>query len=228
MLSAPGATTIPSNAATLQIETVTVVVSTQPTDQTVNETATATFTTLGGVTMSPVGGNAASSSFDTESFATPSGGGGGAEGQSSHEPSVTYQWEKSDDGVSFTTIGGATSASYTTGGLTYAVDNNDQYRCIINAVGASTPVTTNAVTLTVLRTFSITADPSNATANEGGTAAFSVTASTSSGTPTYQWERSDDGGSNYAPVGGATSASYTTPTLQIIGTRVKDLTILKG
>ena len=213
LLSAPGATTIPSNAATLQIETVTVVVSTQPTDQTVNETATATFTTLGGVTMSPVGGNAASSSFDTESFATPSGGGGGAEGQSSHEPSVTYQWEKSDDGVSFTTIGGATSASYTTGGLTYAVDNNDQYRCIINAVGASTPVTTNAVTLTVLRTFSITADPSNATANEGGTAAFSVTASTSSGTPTYQWERSDDGGVNYVTVGGATSATYTTPTL---------------
>ena len=40
--------------------------------------------------MAPVGGNAASSSFDTESFATPSGGGGGgAEGQSSHEPSVT-------------------------------------------------------------------------------------------------------------------------------------------
>ena len=214
LLSCPGATTIPSNAATLQIETVTVVVSTQPTDQTVNETATATFTCLGGVTMSPVGGNAASSSFDIEQFATPSsGGGGGAEGQSSHEPSVTYQWEKSDDGVSFTTIGGATSASYTTGGLTYAVDNNDQYRCIINAIGASTPATTNAVTLTVQRTFSITADPSNATANEGGTATFAVTASTSSGVPTYQWERSDDGGANWVNVGGATSASYTTPTL---------------
>ena len=214
LLSCPGATTIPSNAATLQIETVTVVVSTQPTDQTVNETATATFTCLGGVTMSPVGGNAASSSFDIEQFATPSsGGGGGAEGQSSHEPSVTYQWEKSDDGVSFTTIGGATSASYTTGGLTYAVDNNDQYRCIINAIGASTPATTNAVTLTVQRTFSITANPSNATANEGGTATFAVTASTSSGVPTYQWERSDDGGANWVNVAGATSASYTTPTL---------------
>ena len=215
LLSCPGATTIPSNAATLQIETVTVVVSTQPTDQTVNETATATFTCLGGVTMSPVGGNAASSSFDVESFTTPTGGGGGGfEGQSSHEPSVTYQWEKSDNGgVNWSTIGGATSASYTTGGLTYAVDHDDQYRCIINAVGASSPATTNAVTLTVLRTFSITADPSNATANEGGTATFAVTASTSSGVPTYQWERSDDGGANWVNVGGATSASYTTPTL---------------
>jgi hypothetical protein len=213
LLSAPGATTIPSNAATLQIETVTVVVSSQPSDATVNESATATFTCLGGVTMAPVGGNAASSSFDTDSFATPSSGGGGAAGQSAHEPSVTYQWEKSDDGVSYTTIGGATSASYTTGGLTYAVDNNDTYRCIISAVGASTPATTNAVTLTVQRTFSITADPSNATANEGGTATFTVTATTSSGVPTYQWERSDDNGANFVTVAGATSAAYTTPTL---------------
>ena len=214
LLSCPGATTIPSNAATLQVETVTVVVSTQPTGQTVDETATATFTTLGGVTMSPVGGNAASSSFDTESFATPTGGGGGGfEGQSSHEPSVTYQWEKSDDGVTFTAIGGATSASYTTGATTYAVDNGDKYRCVINAIGAAVPVTTNEVVLTVERTYSITGQPSNTTANEGATANFTIATSTSSGAATYQWERSDDGGSNYSPVGGATSATYTTPTL---------------
>jgi len=165
--------------------------------------------------MSPVGGNAAQSSFDTESFATPTGGGGGGfEGQSHHEPSVTYQWEKSDDGGSnFSNIGGATSASYTTGATTYAVDHNDIYRCVISAVGAAVPVTTNQVTLVVQRTYSITAQPSNVTANEGGTANFTITTSTSSGTPTYQWERSDDGGSNYSAVGGATSATYTTPTL---------------
>ena len=215
LLSAAGATQVPSNAATLQIETVAVVVSSQPSDATVEETQTATFTTLGGVTMSPVGGNAASSSFEVDQFDTPSGGGGGsAGGQSAHEPSVTYQWEKSDDGGgAWASVGGATSASYTTAATTYAVDHNDQYRCVISAVGASTPATTNAVTLTVQRTFSITAQPSNATANEGGTATFAVTTSTSSGTTTYQWERSDDGGVNYVTVGGATSASYTTPTL---------------
>ena len=215
LLSASGATTVPSNAATLQVETVTVVVSSQPSDATVDETQTATFTTLGGVTMSPVGGNAATSSFDVESFDTPSGGGGGsAGGQSAHEPNVTYQWERSDDGGnSFSPVGGATSASYTTSATTYAVDHDDQYRCVISAVGAAADATTNAVTLTVQRTYSITAQPSNVTANEGGTATFAITTSTSSGAPTYQWERSDDNGANYVTVGGATSASYTTPTL---------------
>ena len=215
LLSCAGATTTPSNAATLQVETVTVVVSSQPSDATVDESQTATFTTLGGVTMAPVGGNAASSSFEVDQFTTPSGGGGGAEGMSSHTPGVTYQWEKSDDGGgAWSPIGGATSASYTTGLTTYADDHNDQYRCVISAVGAASPATTNAVTLTVLRTFSITSQPSNATANEGATAQFTVATNSSSGTVTYQWERSDDGGANYASVGATgQAATFTTPTL---------------
>jgi len=215
LLSAPGATTIPSNAATLQVETVTVVVTNQPTPQTVNENSTATFTTLGDTSMQPVGGNAATSSFDTEQFDTPTGGGGGGfEGFSDHEPTVTYQWEKSDDaGANWNPIGGATSASYTTAATTYADDHQDLYRCKLDAIGASSSAYTNEVALTVQRTFSITSQPSNPTANEGATATFSISTSSSSGVPTYQWERSDDNGSNYAPVGGATSASYTTPTL---------------
>ena len=215
VLSCAGATSIPSNAATLQVETVTVVVSSQPSPATVDEGQTATFTTLGGVTMAPVGGNAASSSFETDQFDTPSGGGGGeAGGFSSHTPSVTYQWEKSDNGGAvWNTLSGATSASYTTGLAYYADDHDDQYRCVISAVGAASPATTNAVVLTVQRTFSITSQPVNATANEGATAQFTLATTSSSGTVTYQWERSDDGGSNYSPVGGATNATYTTPTL---------------
>ena len=113
----------------------------------------------------------------------------------------------------WTTLGGATSASYTTAATTYADDHQDKYRCKIDAVGASVSAYTNAVDLTVLRTFSITSQPANVTANEGATASFTVAASGSSGTPTYQWERSDDGGNNYTTVAGATSATYTTPTL---------------
>ena len=40
-----------------------------------------------------------------------------------------------------------------------------------------------------------------------------ITTSTSSGTPTYQWERSDDNGANYAPVGGATNSIIYNATL---------------
>ena len=143
---AAGATTTPSNAATLQVETVAVVVSSQPSDATVDEGQTATFTTLGGVTMSPFGGNAATSSFEVDQFDTPSGGGGGAEGMSSHTPGVTYQWEKSDNGGgSWNPISAATNPSYTTGLTTYSDDHNDQYRCVISAVGAPSDATTNAV-----------------------------------------------------------------------------------
>ena len=111
-------------------------------------------------------------------------------------------------------IGSATSASYTTGLTTYADDNADQYRCVISAVGAAADATTNAVALTVQRTFSITAQPSNATANEGATGSFTVSTTSSSGTVTYQWERSDDAGANYASVGATgQTAAFTTPTL---------------
>jgi plastocyanin len=220
LLSAPGATTVPSNAATLQVETVTPVVTSQPTDATVNEGTTATFTTLGDTTMTPIGGNAASSSFDIESFTTPTGGSNPSDpeemagGFADHEPSVTYQWQKSDDaGANWSDVPGATTASYTTGTLTYAADNQDQYRCEIDATGAVSPAYTNAATLTVQRTLSIQTDPSNQTGNEGSTSTYNVTTNQSSGTPTYQWERSDDGGANYNPVGGATSAAYTTPAL---------------
>ena len=68
LLSAPGATTIPSNAATLQVETVTPIVTSQPANASVNEGTTASFTTAGTVTMTPIGGNAAYSSFDTETL----------------------------------------------------------------------------------------------------------------------------------------------------------------
>ena len=130
---------------------------------------------------------------------------------------MAFQWQKSDDGgANWSNIGGAESASYTTAGTIYANDNADQYRCELDAVGATVKAYTNAATLTVQRTFSITAQPSNVTSNEGATSNFTISASASSGTPTYQWQKSDDGGSNYANVSegtGGTTTSYTTGTL---------------
>jgi hypothetical protein len=62
---------------------------------------------------------------------------------------LTYQWQKSDDaGTTFTNVSGATSATLSLTSLTNGADNNDQYRVIVSAVGAS-PVTSSAATLTV-------------------------------------------------------------------------------
>jgi len=58
----------------------------------------------------------------------------------------------------------------------------------------------------------VTLQPTNATASEGNTATFTSAAS-GTPTPTVQWQLSTDGGSSWADIGGATSGSYTTPTL---------------
>ena len=109
---------------------------------------------------------------------------------------LTYQWKKNG-----TAIAGATSASYTTP-ATFASDNGASFTVTVTGTGGS--VTGNAATLTVNAPPSITAQPANQTVNVGQTATFSITA-TGTGTLTYQWKK---GGT---AIGGANSASYTTP-----------------
>jgi hypothetical protein len=53
----------------------------------------------------------------------------------------------------------------------------------------------------------ITVQPAQQVSRTGGTATFSVTATAASGSLSYQWKR------NGSSIGGATSSSYTTPTL---------------
>ena len=59
---------------------------------------------------------------------------------------LTYQWEKSDDAVTFGPILGATDSTYTTRPTTVAADNGDFYRVLVSN-GAT--ATSNAVKLTV-------------------------------------------------------------------------------
>ena len=63
---------------------------------------------------------------------------------------------------------------------------------------------------TTVTTPSITGQPQNKKVTAGENAEFSVTATTGSETPTYQWQQSTDSGSNWTDISGATSASYTT------------------
>lgn len=90
------------------------------------------------ITSQPTNQTAASgaATFSVTATVSPSG-------------TATYQWEKSDDGgTTFSAVSGATSAALSLTSLTNASDNNDQYRVVVSAVGA-TAVTSSAATLTV-------------------------------------------------------------------------------
>ena len=362
LLSAAGATNVFTNAATLQVETVTVSVVANPNDATKNEGETATFTAVGTVQTQAITA-LLNSSFGIGNWTTPSAGGASARAEtaadpelynsiwSNHAPSVQYQWQLSIqsaefavivqnktpahpywsqgsgkgywitggvygstvtqapniqfskgstytftqndssnvthaiyfsdvetayggadryevgvtytlDGVdmnydsyasgfasatsrqvsitvdanapatlyyacqahqymgnaisianiSYADIDGATSPSYNTGTLTYAQDHDDRYRCKLSATGAEADAFTSPAVLTVYRTHTITAQPVNATGNEGGTSSYTVAGSTSSGTQTFQWSKSDNG-VDYSVIPGAINATYTTPAL---------------
>ena len=123
---------------------------------------------------------------------------------------LTYQWEKSDDGgTTFTAVSGATSATIALTGLTQASDNGDRYRVVVSAVGAS-PVTSSAATLTVN-------DPPNAPTSLTATAgnaqiALSWTAPSAPGTSAitgYSVEYTPSGGSAQTVSTGSTGTSYT-------------------
>lgn len=62
----------------------------------------------------------------------------------------------------------------------------------------------------------ISVQPSDASAVDGSTATFSVTATrTGNGSLTYQWQKQESGAGAWANVSGATSASYTTGALTV-------------
>lgn len=62
----------------------------------------------------------------------------------------------------------------------------------------------------------ITAQPSNASVTEGGTATFTV-AATGTAPLAYQWQRNPTGSTSWANIAGATAASYTTPASTVSG-----------
>jgi hypothetical protein len=120
----------------------------------------------------------------------------------------TYQWQRSSDlGVTWANISGATSASLNLTGLTVEADGNARFRAVVSASNAAN-ATTSAAALTVEsnNTITITSQPTSQTAS-GGAATFSLSASSSpSGTPAYQWQRSD-----LMPASGSTWTQRTAP-----------------
>jgi len=115
---------------------------------------------------------------------------------------IQYQWRK--DGADIT---GATSNTYNIGSTALA-DNGSVFSCVVsNAYGIQL---SNNATLTVNEGEApvITQQPSNQSNFSGSTATFTVVA-TGSSPLQYQWYKND------VAIGGATSASYTTPALTL-------------
>ena len=121
-----------------------------------------------------------------------------------------YQWQVSTNGgTTFTDISGATGSTLTLTGVTAAMNNN-QYHVLIS--NACTPaITSNNVTLTVQTAAVITTQPTAVTTCTGTAATLTVTAT---GTNiTYQWLSSATCAGTFTNIAGATSASYSAPTL---------------
>lgn len=119
---------------------------------------------------------------------------------------VQYQWQVSTNGgTSFTDITGATSTTYSTGATTASLNGNI-YRVKVSSQ-CNTLNSQNA-TLTVNPIPAITTAPVNTGACNGSDATITAVIT---GSPTYVWEVSTDGGATYTTVSGAT-----TGTLQLI------------
>ncbi|WP_435356044.1 PA14 domain-containing protein [Emticicia sp. SJ17W-69] len=122
---------------------------------------------------------------------------------------TTYQWQSSSDNVSFSNISGATSVTYTTS----ALSSTTYYKVIITQTGNGCgSVTSTASTITVVAAPTVSVSASNGTICAGGTSVLTATVVGGTGTTTYQWQSSNDNVS-FTNISGATSVTYTTPSL---------------
>ena len=127
---------------------------------------------------------------------------------------LTYNWQVSTNGgTSWSNVSPAvTTATLTLTAVTGAINNN-LYRCVINGGCPNSSVNSNAVLLTVNTSAPvISSQPANTSACVGTNATFNITAT---GTNTYNWQVSTDGGTtwnNVSPVVTTTTLTLTAVT----------------
>lgn len=142
---------------------------------------------------------------------------------SANTGSLSYQWQVSSNSGStwtdLTNLGIYSGTSTSTLNLT-GINNTysgNQYRVrVTDGCGAATTINSNAVTLTQHTVVNITAQPPNRSICPNSNTTFTVTATASNGSPTYQWQVSTNGGSTWGNVtntGGYSGA--TTATLSL-------------
>ena len=125
-------------------------------------------------------------------------------------PAPTLRWQSSRDASNWTDLPGQSAASLTLASPALG-DDGTLFRAV--ATNASGSVPTPAARLSVAPRPAapvIGQQPANATVGVGATPSFTVVAS-GVPAPIYQWQVSRDGGSSFANVNGATSATYGVP-----------------
>ena len=119
---------------------------------------------------------------------------------------LTYQWYRGASGDTANPLAGETSSS-----MSITPVSTTQYWCRVVSDGVCA---TNSATITVdvCTAPQISAQPASVTIPSGSSTTLSVSASSSTGSMTYQWYRGASGDPSN-PISGATSASYPTGAL---------------
>jgi hypothetical protein len=124
---------------------------------------------------------------------------------------ITYQWQNSINGSTWTNIAGATGLTYTPPSLS----STNYYRRLatstLNGNNCSAISSTITITVNSISAGSISADQTICSGTIPSTLTSQSTA-TGSGTITYQWQSSTNG-STWTDIAGATSVSYSAPAL---------------
>jgi hypothetical protein len=126
-----------------------------------------------------------------------SGGGG----------TCTLSWQSSPDGVTWTTVAGVSTTTYTTPVLTATTYFRNIYTC---SATYCAPDTSAAVLITVVADPSVALAISSSTICVGGVSTLTATVTNGNGTNSFQWQQDIAG--TWTNVG-TNAASYTTPAL---------------
>jgi hypothetical protein len=131
----------------------------------------------------------------------------------------SYLWQRSNDaGVNWSNISGSNAATYSVASP-QPMDSGARFRVRVGTAFCRLPdadcsVLSSEAILTVTSSIVIAQPPQSVTVAAGQTATFAV-AATGSGTLAYQWQRSNNAGSTWTSIAGATGATYVLPNVAL-------------
>jgi len=136
---------------------------------------------------------------------------------------LSYQWQMSTNGTTWSDISGATASSYTVDPATMSL-NGSKYRVVVSGTAPCASVTSNEATL-IVSSVSFTQQPSNQTICSNSNAVFNV--ATDGGVTSTQWQYSTNG-INWFDLSGETSNTLTLSSLSTANTGTKFRVVLNG